>query len=107
MNRDLYQWLGNPAQAESLKELLGDVVLQKAFSIAQQELERPLDLQDGSILERAALAHAEAQGARALVAKLIELANPTDSQLQHIKPVKPLPPAYSHHASKAEKHSVV
>lgn len=107
MNRDLYQWLGNPVGVEALAELLKDPILQRAIQIAQREVERKLDLQDGNILERAALSHAAAQGARELVSQLELLANPTQEMLRQVTPPKPLRPPYTHLAATEEKHSVV
>lgn len=107
MNRDLHQWVGNPASAEALADILKSPVLQRAIQIAQREVERKLDLQDGNILERAALSHAASQGARELIEQLDLLANPTDEMLRQVKPVKPLPDAYRYLATEPEKHSVV
>lgn len=107
MRPELYQWLGNPALAPALQEILGDTLLKRAIEIAQAEIERPLDLQEGNILERNALAYAESQGARKLVAKLQELANPPKQLLDQTVELKPLPEAYRYLSTKEEKHSVV
>ena len=107
MKTDLYQWLGNPNSHEGLKTLIHNPLFQKAVSVALGQVSRDLDLQDGNILERAALAHAEEQGARKLIEQLETLANPPKHMMDSVKPVKPLPEPYNHLRGTAEKHSVV
>lgn len=107
MKTDLYQWLGTPGSHGTLQELILNPLFQKAVSVAMGQVSRELDLQDGNILERAALAHAEEQGARKLIEKLEMLANPPRHMIDQVKSVKPLPEPYAHLRGTAEKHSVV
>lgn len=107
MKTDLHQWLGNPNAHGSLQELIYNPLFQKAVSVAMGQVSRELDLQDGNIMERAALAHAEEQGARKLIEKLEMLANPPKHMMEQVIERKPLPEPYAHLRGSAEKHSVV
>lgn len=107
MKIDLHQWLGNPGSHGGLQEIILDPLFQRAVSVAMGQVSRELDLQDGNILERAALAHAEERGARKLIEKLEMLARPPQHMLDMVRPVKPLPEPYLHLRGSAEKHSVV
>lgn len=107
MKTDLYQWIGNPGSHGALQELILNPLFQKAVSVAMGQVSRELDLQDGNILERAALAHAEEQGARRLIEKLELLANPPRHLLEQVIERKPLPEPYTHLRGVKEKHSVV
>jgi hypothetical protein len=107
MKTDLYQWLGNPNAHGGLKDIIQHPLFQKAVAVALGQVSRDLDLQDGNILERAALAHAEEQGARKLIETLEMLSNPPKHMMEQVIDRKPLPEPYAHLRGSVEKHSVV
>lgn len=98
-------WVSNPSVQQELTAILSNPVFKRAVELAKDLNGRSVSYEDGPILERNALAHAEAVGADNLINTLSTLASPPKEWAT--KASKPLPEPFSYLKEDQEKHTVI